>query len=299
MIATLVPLIIWLVPFFLLLGILNFWRTYLDKQNKRSPLSQNLLRSPGESLRKKIEDINGDLASYLAILPTMPLFMFSIYLSRKVYGGEIVDYIDISLLIVFAVVIFIYSIIKVIKNIKIKRKYQLGYEAETAVGQELNQLLLDGYRVFHDFPAEKFNIDHVVIGNNGVFAVETKGRSKPLKAQGAKSWVVEYNGKDLKFPMWREKDSLEQAQRQAKWLQKWLSSAVGESVDVLPVLMLPGWFIERTAKPAIAVDNGKDPQKLFRQLGNKPISDKLQTQIVHQLEQKCRDISPTAYKVER
>ena len=63
MIATLVPLIIWLVPFFLLLGVLNFWRTYLDKQNKRSPLSQNLLRSPGESLRKKIEDINWDLAA--------------------------------------------------------------------------------------------------------------------------------------------------------------------------------------------------------------------------------------------
>jgi hypothetical protein len=28
------------------------------------------------------------------------------------------------------------------------------------------------------------NIDHVVIGKNGVFAVETKGRSKPMRGKG-------------------------------------------------------------------------------------------------------------------
>lgn len=295
MIATLLPLTIWVVPFFFILGLLYLWRTYLNKQNKRSPLSQNLLRSPGESLREKIDDITWDIAAYLAILPAIPLFIFSMHLTSRVYEGKKSSSVEEIFLIIAAFTLLVVVTRHVFKKIDLKRKYQLGYEAETAVGQELNQLLLDGYRVFHDFPAEKFNIDHVVVGKNGVFAVETKGRSKPLKSEGAKSWVVEYNGKDLKFPSWRESASLEQAQRQAKWLQKWLSNAVGETVDVLPVLMLPGWFIERTAKPSIAVDNGKEPLKLFRQLVGKPISDKLQTQIVHQLEQKCRDVSPKAY----
>lgn len=299
MITTLLPLIIWFIPFFFILGILYLWRTYLDKQNKRSPLSQNLLRSPGESLREQIEDITWDIAAYLTILPAIPLFIYSMYLTSRVYESKKSSAIEEIFLITAAITLLVVVTGFVIKKIKLKRKYQLGYEAETAVGQELNQLLLDGYRVFHDFPAEKFNIDHVVVGKNGVFAIETKGRSKPLKTKGAKSWVIEYNGKELKFPSWRETAPLEQAQRQAKWLQKWLSSAVGETVNVLPVLMLPGWFIERTAKPVIAVDNGKEPQKLFRQLGNSTISEKLQTQIVHQLEQKCRDVIPKAYKKDK
>jgi Nuclease-related domain len=37
-------------------------------------------------------------------------------------------------------------------------------------------------------PAEGFNIDHVVVGRNGVFAVETKGRSKPVKGRRAVKW---------------------------------------------------------------------------------------------------------------
>ncbi len=55
----------------------------------------------------------------------------------------------------------------------------LGPDCEMAVGQELNNPMCAGYRVYNDVPAEGLNIDHVVVGRNGVFAVETKGRSKP------------------------------------------------------------------------------------------------------------------------
>ena len=42
----------------------------------------------------------------------------------------------------------------------------------------------DGFAVFHDVPGDKaFNVDHVVIGPQGVFAVETKGRGKPASRE--------------------------------------------------------------------------------------------------------------------
>jgi hypothetical protein len=37
-----------------------------------------------------------------------------------------------------------------------------GYDAELAVGQELDKLMREGAWVFHDVPGENFNIDHVV-----------------------------------------------------------------------------------------------------------------------------------------
>lgn len=111
-----------------------------------------------------------------------------------------------------------------------RRKFRLGYEGELAVGQELNQLLREGYEVYHDFPADKFNIDHIIIGPAGVYAVETKTRQKPTTGSGQSDAKVVYDGQKLKFPDWVETKPLAQVRRQAQWLSKWLSSAVGNSI---------------------------------------------------------------------
>lgn len=75
------------------------------------------------------------------------------------------------------------------------------------MGQELNQLLRDGYYVYHDIPADKFNIDHIVAGKKGVFAIETKARSKPNSDQRQKDATVEYNGRAPLFPKWTDTET--------------------------------------------------------------------------------------------
>ena len=52
----------------------------------------------------------------------------------------------------------------------------------------------------HDFPANQFNVDHVVIGPTGVFAVETKARSKPVNGGGKQDATVVCHGDHLAFP---------------------------------------------------------------------------------------------------
>jgi hypothetical protein len=154
--------------------------------------------------------------------------------------------------------------------------------------------MLIGFRVYHDFPAENFNIDHTVIGTNGVFAVETNGRAKPIKGD----INVILDGQGLQFPTLYEKDPLDQAKRQAVWLAKWLTSAVGAEVSVRPVLVLPGWFIERK-KPGMLIYNGKNPQVVYRIKGDSILSAEMIQRITHQIEQKCRDVTPVAYKKEK
>ena len=59
---------------------------------------------------------------------------------------------------------------------------------------QVRRLMLAGYRVFHDFlitdkPRRIRNIDHIVIGANGIFAVETKTRRKMKGENGAKVMI--------------------------------------------------------------------------------------------------------------
>jgi len=267
-----------------------------SQKGRRTPLTNQLLRGPGEGLRNELEKNSEKLLDALMFMGTscfpalVLLFVLSLLQEHHVYYWQ---FVVLGLVYVACIVWCVNKLIAVMIQ---RRKLYLGLDAEIAVGQELNQLMLHGCRVYHDFPAEEFNIDHVVVGPGGVFAVETKGRSKPDKGRGNIDAKVFYDGEALKFPDWNEKKPLTQARRQAVWLTKWLTSAVGEPVKALPVLALPGWFVERTRAGGVIVINGKSPFVLARPQGKVPLDEKLIQQISHQLEQRCRDVEPVGYK---
>jgi len=259
------------------------------RRKNRSPFNDNFLRSPGESLRKEIEQLNHEISTYFDIIIIMPLISYSIYISQLYFGLVRESY----LLYVYVIVplIFIaYCIKRFFEYYNKRKKLRLGYDGEVAVGQELNQLMRNGYYVYHDFPANGFNIDHIVIGPAGVFAVETKGRRKSLTGNAKAEARVVYDGESLKFPKWTETRPLEQAKNQAEWLARFLAKAVGDHVEVMPVLFLPGWFVERISKNGIPVlSNLKGFNFLLK---NNVLSENMIKRIAHQVEQKCRDTEP-------
>jgi hypothetical protein len=176
------------------------------------------------------------------------------------------------------------------RNARKLRDMRLGWEAELAAAEELNRLMRDGYHVFHDFPAETFNIDHILVGPAGVFAVETKGRTK-LRKGGDKDHVVRYDGQRLMFAGRLDGRPLEQARRQAAWLSKWLRNVTGEAAFVVPALTIPGWFLEVVGKGDVLVF----PPKMARSaLTNtelaKPLSPKRVEQIAAAIERQCRSL---------
>lgn len=265
-----------------------------QRKHRRTPLNYQMLRAPGESISCRINLLNNDLDLYLMCSGVIPLSCYSMYLSARYISHSQASPLIFILLAVGFMAFFGFKLTKLIKQ---RHKEQLGLDCERAVGQELNQLMLEGYRVFHDFQADNFNIDHIAIGPNGVFAIETKGRPKPNRGRGQDDAKVIYDGQCLSFPTWREKEPLEQAKRQAVWLSGWLSKAIGEPVSVKPVLALPGWFVERKAKDLL-IYNGKNPQYLIKITAEKPLNAELIQRIAHQVDQQCRDVAPLAYRTE-
>jgi hypothetical protein len=169
---------------------------------------------------------------------------------------------------------------------------RLGLDAELAVGQELDQLMRKGAVVFHDLPADNFNIDHIVISTQGVFAIETKGYAKPNRSMGTADAKVEFDGRVLRFPTRATDKPLEQAKRQAQWVSKWLTSAVGSQIFATPVLALPGWYVDRKGKGDVRVFSGKELPALLSRPGIQPLSEQDVQRVAYQVEQRCRDVKP-------
>ena len=259
-------------------------------RNRRKPFGSKSLPSPGESLRLKIEEINVNLPLYL-MLPTLTLlFFFSSYSFYKLYRGEIGWKPAEIFIICFATIsCLIYSIVKIIKLYNKRNCLQLGLEAERDVGEKLDRLRSYGCFVYHDFPAEGFNIDHILITKSGIFAIETKGRTK--KTNLKKNWKVQFHDNKLIFPDKEETAPIKQAKRQAKWLSRFISQKIGRKISVTAVLALPGWFLEIKQKPQnLLLTNGHNLDFLVK-YNQEVINKNIMILIKDIIEQHCKNAS--------
>lgn len=262
------------------------------RARRRSPIGIDLLRGPGHTLREQLDDATNDMMADCFVLMVMPLLLLAVSLAQGHVRGvpEMMRLAPLyALLTLGFVVVMVRKLWKAGERLD---NLKAGYDAELAVGQELDRLMRQGAAVFHDIPADNFNIDHVVVSSAGVFAVETKGYTKPKQGRGRPDATVVFDGNSLKFPMWTTREPLEQAERQAAWLTTWVSSAVGTRILVLPVLALPGWFVERTGRCAVRVFNGKELAGLLASHGTQALSAQEVQQVVHQIDQRCRTVSP-------
>ena len=287
-----IPIILVFGALGVLFAIIRILKAFHDRKKRRSPFTANFLRSPGQSLLGKLDDINEELTTYLVMMFVIPNVFYALIIStlyikqRQLSTGSILVYVVVGFLFVG------FLIFKMVQLLNLRRSTRLGYEGEIATGQELNRLMFHGYHVYHDFVADNFNIDHIVVGPAGVFAVETKARAKPTSNNRKDDAKVIYDGRFIHFPTWKETKPLEQAKNQAVWLERWLSSATGEQTQVRPVLTLPGWFVRRTSSEGLPVINPKQFMSIAKPVNGKLLDERRIKRIVHQIDQHCRNIEP-------
>ncbi len=261
MLAKQIPLLAILIPMLTFIIFIEVREKHSSRFRRRCFLTRHLPRSPGESLRIELEQLNRNIAPYAAAAFTFPLLVWS---ACQSLGDErtwwSMMWLIVDTIAVTACIVYISE--RLVSLVRRKRELIVELETKMAVAQELNALIHKGYRVFHDVPAIGFNIAHVVVGKTGVFAIETRGVAGTNGRDDEPTWDVVYSGGSLKFPGWQETSAVHHAISHAAWLQDWLAAA-GHIVAVSPVLVLPGWYIDQHDDAPVMVSNGKNLQALL------------------------------------
>lgn len=134
-------LLIWLSVSFAVLFAAIFWWIWNNKRKKeRWPVADMLLRSPGESLRRKLEEINSSLILAIALVLVQPLWFFGVVLfftkihlpinqlATLIIGGGI------------TIAGFAFAVIHLFHVADQMRNYTLGFYGERAVGEEIQSI---------------------------------------------------------------------------------------------------------------------------------------------------------------
>jgi hypothetical protein len=281
--------IILLSGMFLMVLIMHLMLRYRDHTVKLPVDREQLQRIPAFGLQQQIQDLQFDLIAGLTMAVMVVTFPFA-------YESIVKHISDSSFPTAFAPIVIIglgYCGHKTWKNFSKLTKLRLGHTAEIATANELIGLQALGYQVFHDIQADGFNIDHLAIGKNGVFAIETKGRhkrkrdSKSTSATQGKDYQLFYKDGRLCFPSWTETKPIEQATRQATWVSQWLTKATGQQVFSSPVLVFPGWYVTSQTRPPFPILNHKQLVKTIPAVRTQALSQQQVDAIVYQVAQRC------------
>lgn len=248
------------------------------------PFRELPLRAPGESLRVKMERLAEAQQHRLLMLTIVAVVSTAVVLSLPA---------DLKLagMGICALLVFADALRTIPRMIHTQRELwncRLGFTGERLVGEELNQLLADGFQVFHDIPLQGYNVDHVIVGPTGVFAVETNTRRRSRKASSPSEQQVRYDGDTLIWPTGKDTGPVDQALFNARSLGHWLSSSTGGPVKAQGIVTLPGWSIEDCDRHRVWTSNPKRIKSLVTSHHVDQLSSDHIQRIAYQLTERSR-----------
>jgi hypothetical protein len=230
----------------------------------RSPLKGRPLRVPGESIDRQISNYIDDQALLWMLLPVVTWALAVVEWIAVLRDLPRIPW-TYTILAVSSTIVAVAMVLRARWKV---RALRLGRDGERVVGQFLDGLRVNGARIFHDVPAQGFNLDHVVISDRGVYVIETKTYSKPH----ADAKVTFADGKLLVAGRALNRDPIKQVRGEIDWLRRMLEESTSKRFAVRGVVVFPGWWVDPAPESIKAQAWVLEPKALPGWIEKEPVS---------------------------
>jgi hypothetical protein len=268
------------------------WR--LRSRTRRPPVEFKLLRGPGELSLRALRKVEAQLPLTLLAAVLLPLFLglaLLLYVPLMVGAAQFAT--AVLGWIAFAALVF-FAGRHVYKMLNVRRDLELRYLGERAVAEELAPLLAQGFRLFHDVAIHgvesRIDLDHVLVGPNGVTIIESETRQRDTGKNAKRDHEVTFDGKNLTWPWGIDRDTVASIEGEAASFTRWIMQTSGYRIQALPLLTIPGWWVEITGRGLVNVVNHKQVLHAVNERVETPLEPEQVEKICRELELHCRDV---------
>lgn len=266
----------------------------LRSRHSRPPVGFKLLRGPGELSLRALRRIESRLPLLLLGGVLLPLF---VSLALILYAPLLDGALRLIALILgwagFGTLVFYYGR-HVYRELNRRRDLELRYLGERAVAEELAPLLAQGYRLFHDVAIHgiesELDLDHILVGPNGVAAIESETRQRDTGKGANRDHEVTFDGKQLVWPWGTDRDTVGNIEGECASFSKWLLQTTGYRIQATALLTIPGWWVNITGRGIVTVANHKQVLAAATAREDTFLSPEQIEKICRELELHCRDV---------
>jgi hypothetical protein len=213
------------------------WSAISRTLSSRPYFADCILREPAQRYRDDLERLSSSQSIYLGGALVFGMLFAAAYLLRAqpLFAG----YPDWQIFLHLSFLLFtaVFAAYKLIRTVKAKRQARFLHDAGVAIGHQLSQMSSGVTYVYHDIETSAGVIDHVVVCQLGVYAVNVVAKRCDRGA------VARCKDNRLQFADEDEAASVTYLMARNTRLGKRLRQVCGRPVQVRSVIALPGWEI--------------------------------------------------------
>ena len=215
------------------------WQVISRTVSSTPSFADSIMREAAQRFRDEFERLSTAQSTYLsAALVFVVLFVASYALNaERLYSGY-----PIWQLQLFLAVLAIggaLALFRLARTIISRRQIKFLRDANIAIGHQLQRIATGFGRVYHDVETSAGIIDHIIIGQNGVYAINVFAQ-RPVK-----NGSVDFDNNNLVFsPAGKPLSTLKTGKRTAA-LERQFRRLLDHRVRVRSVIAVPGWQIHQ------------------------------------------------------
>ena len=203
--------------------------------------ADSIMHEAAQRFRDELERLSSSQAIYLSgALVFLVLFIAAYVLQAQVLFAGYPAW-QLWLQIAFLALATGFAAWRLGNTILRRRNVKFVRDANVAVGHQLQKISAGANRVFHDVVTSAGVVDHVLVGQRGIYAVNVVAR------RGRKQGTAALEGHSLSFSGSDESLSVVDITASTARLEKEICRLLGHKIRVRSVIAVPGWDIGEQA----------------------------------------------------
>lgn len=217
--------------------IAKFWSAFSRTVGSGPDFADSIMHEAAQRFRDEFEKLSASRSIYLGgVLVFATLFTAAYVLRAQELFLGYPDW-QLYLLLGFLLLAMGFAAWQLGSTIVASHQVRFQRDANIAIGHQLHQISSGVTRVFHDVETSAGFIDHVIIGQNGIYAINVVAK------RGGKEHSVRLQDNALQFPKAGVQFAIIDIAERTARLEKDFRQLLGHKVRVRSVIAVPGWEI--------------------------------------------------------
>ena len=238
--------------------------------------SDRIMHEAAQRFRDELDRLTSSQSTYLSGLLVFGVLFVSAYVLQAKHLFVGYPSWQLYLQLAFLLLVSGYAAVCLAKTVRARHQVKFLRDANVAIGHQLQQMSGEGTRVFHDIGTTAGVVDHVIVGQKGLYAINVIAQRSGKRAH------ARLHDNSVEFSNRKVGTSIVDITAKTARLQKELRVLLGHKVRVRSVIAVPGWDIGEQSNENLLLVNERTIAMLS---GWKDNSDFLMNEDVAALQQ--------------
>jgi len=225
------------------------WNAISRSFHSTPSFSDSIMREAAQRFRDELDRLTASQSTYLSGILVFVMLFIAAYVLQA--GHLFVGYPSWQLYMQLGFLLFAsgFAGFYLVKTVRLRRQIRFLRDANIAIGHQLQNVSTGGTRVFHDVETSAGTVDHLIVGQKGLYAVNVVAR------RASKNPQARLINNEIAFSGGKAVHSIVDINAMANRLRKEFQELLGHGVRVRSVIAVPGWeIVEQTSVEHLLVN---------------------------------------------